>query len=294
MSEERSVFFRLRSVPFYVIHLGCLAVFFVPFSWQYVVLAVGLYYLRMFGITAGYHRYFAHKSYKTSRFFQFIMAFLGSMALQKGVLWWAGHHRTHHRFSGTEMDIHAPETRGFFWSHVGWILSDKYEETPLDRIKDFTDYPELMWLNRNWFVPPALMAIVLWSVGGFPAFVWGFVVSTVTLYHGTFVINSLCHMFGRRRFDTIDDSRNSLILALVTLGEGWHNNHHYYQAAARQGMYWWEIDVSYYVLRLLSLFGIVWDLKGYPESVYKIAEERLGISSRVPDVTILTTSTRVS
>lgn len=269
MSAIRAHHFRSKSVPFYAIHLGVIAAFFVPFEWSYLAVAVGLYYLRMFGITAGYHRYFSHRSYKTSRPMQFILAILGSLSCQKGVLWWAAHHRTHHRYSGTEKDVHAPEQKGFWWSHVGWILDPKSDDIEWSNIKDFSKFPELKWLNTYFLVPPLLLAAILWAIGGFPLFIWGFVISTVAGFHGTFVINSLCHMFGRRRFKTVDDSRNSLILALVTLGEGWHNNHHHYQASARQGMYWWELDGSYMILKMMSWLGLVWDLKTYPEQLYQ-------------------------
>jgi stearoyl-CoA desaturase (delta-9 desaturase) len=250
------------SLPFFVIHaIAFVGVFLVGFRWWYPLLAVGMYYLRMFGVTAGYHRYFAHRSYKTSRIFQFLLAFLAESSTQKGALWWAGHHREHHRTSDSVDDIHSPVQRGFWWSHVGWILTDKYDPTPEHRIKDFAKYPELRFLNRHYWLPPTVFGVFLFLIGGWPVAMWGFFVSTVMLWHGTFTINSLSHVFGKRRYPTGDDSRNNWLLALLTMGEGWHNNHHHFAAAARQGFYWWEIDLSYYVLRLLAVFGLVWDLK---------------------------------
>jgi stearoyl-CoA desaturase (Delta-9 desaturase) len=255
------------SIPFFFVHLAALLVFFVPFSWGLVGLCVGLYALRMFAITAGYHRYFSHRSYKTSRAFQLVMAVLGLTSMQKGPLWWAAHHRHHHRHSDQHGDLHSPGLQGFLWAHVGWILSDQHNATHHERIADFARYPELRWLNKYHLVPGIGMAVLLFALGGLPALAWGFFLSTVLTWHVTFSINSLTHMFGRRRYRTKDDSRNSWILALLTLGEGWHNNHHYYKASTRQGFFWWEIDLSYYALRLLALAGLVWDLKEPPAKV---------------------------
>ena len=261
----------ISSLPFFAVHAACLAAFWTGVSWQAIALCVALYVSRCFGITGGYHRYFSHRSYRTSRAFQFVLAWLGCSAAQKGPLWWAAHHRHHHRHSDKEPDVHSPELEGFWWSHVGWILSSKYDATNFDAIKDFSHYPELRWLNRYHAVPPTLLAIGCYLWMGWQGLVWGFFVSTVLLYHGTFVINSLCHMFGRVRYKTTDESKNSLILALITLGEGWHNNHHYYAASARMGFFWWEIDVSYYTLKLLAVFGLIWDVKQPPPRVLAAA-----------------------
>ena len=267
VAEERYSF---SQVPFWGVHLAALVgVWWVGFSWWGVGLAIGLYYLRMFGITAGFHRYFAHRSYKTSRVTQFVLAWIGTMSAQKGVLWWASHHRWHHLYSDTPKDIHSPKQRGFWWAHVGWILCHRYDATDFKRIKDFAKYPELRWLNRYHLVPPLALAALLYVVGGLPALVWGFFVSTVALWHGTFFINSLAHVFGSRRYETSDTSRNSMLLALLTLGEGWHNNHHHYQSTANQGFFWWEIDVSYYVLRAMSWVGLVWDLRLPPARILR-------------------------
>jgi stearoyl-CoA desaturase (delta-9 desaturase) len=255
------------SIPFFAIHAACLAAFFVGFKWWYPLVALGLYYLRMFGITAGYHRYFSHRSYKTSRLFQLLLALLGTSATQKGVLWWAAHHRDHHKYSDLPEDIHSPVQRGLWWSHVGWILSSRYDRTKTERIQDFAKYPELRWLNRWYVLPPIALGFGLWLAGGWGLLVWGYFISTTLLYHGTFTINSLSHMFGRRRYQTTDDSRNNWALALITMGEGWHNNHHYYQSSANQGFFWWEVDMSYYLLRLLSYLGLVWDLRTPPRHV---------------------------
>jgi stearoyl-CoA desaturase (delta-9 desaturase) len=257
----------LKSLPFYLSHAAVLLVFVVPFSWSMVALAAALYAVRMFGITGGYHRYFSHRTYRTSRAFQFVMALVGAASMQKGPLWWAAHHRHHHRHSDQEGDLHSPGRQGFFWAHVGWILSTQHEETELQRVPDLAKYPELMWLDQWHAVPGVVLAVALYLWGGTPALVWGFFVSTVCCWHCTFMINSLTHMFGRRRYETKDDSRNSFLLAILTLGEGWHNNHHYWQSSTRNGFLWWEFDPTYYTLRALALFGIVWDLKEPPKHV---------------------------
>jgi stearoyl-CoA desaturase (delta-9 desaturase) len=252
---------------FFAVHVACLAAFWLPFSWSLVALAAGLYVLRMWAVTAGYHRYFSHRTFKTSRAFQCVLAVLGLLCVQKGPLWWAAHHRRHHRHSDQQGDIHSPGLQGFLWAHVGWILTTDHDATDYDRIADFARYPELRWLNHFHLVPPVALAGLLLALGGLPAFVWGFCISTVAVWHVTFSINSLTHMFGRRRYATKDDSRNNLWLALLTLGEGWHNNHHYFKSSTRQGFFWWEVDFTYYVLRALAAVGIVWDLKEPSEEV---------------------------
>lgn len=253
----------VKSIPFVLMHLAPFGALWTGVKLRDVILCVALYYVRMFFITAGYHRYFSHRTYRLGRFMQFIMAFGGATCAQKGVLWWAGHHRHHHKYSDMAEDIHSPR-RGFWWSHMGWILCNKYDATPSDKIKDFTKYPELRFLNRFHLLPPTLLGLAVFLYGGWSALWIGFFLSTVILYHGTFTINSLSHVFGSRRYQTTDTSRNSLLLALLTLGEGWHNNHHHYQGSANQGFFWWEVDISYYVLKALSWVGLVRDLKKPP------------------------------
>jgi len=257
----------IRSLPFIGMHLACFGALWTGVSWSAIALCVALYVIRMFGITGGYHRYFSHRSYRTSRWFQFVLAWIGCSAVQKGPLWWAGHHRHHHKYSDEDPDLHSPVLRGFWWSHVGWFLSARYDDTDFNAIKDFTKYPELVWLNDYHVVPGVVLAVACTAAMGWQGLVWGFFISTVLLYHGTFVINSLCHMMGTVRYQTDDESKNSLLLALITLGEGWHNNHHHYQSSTRQGFFWWEIDVSYYILRALSSIGLVWDLRTPPQTI---------------------------
>jgi stearoyl-CoA desaturase (delta-9 desaturase) len=265
----------LSAIPFFLVHLAPLAAFFVDVTWQDWVLCGVLYVTRMFCITAGYHRYFAHRTYKMGRVAQFVMAFGGTTALQKGPLWWASHHRIHHRYTDLDGDVHSPRD-GFWWSHVGWILSTKYKDTDLDGIKDFAKYPELRWLEkRNWIGPWAL-AVASLLLFGWGGLLIGFFLSTVLLWHGTFLVNSMAHIIGRRRYATPDTSRNSFLIALITGGEGWHNNHHYLPASVRQGFRWWEYDPTWYVLKGLAAIHVVRDLKNPPSRLLDQARVRDG------------------
>jgi len=251
----------LKCAPFVGLHLACLGAFLTGVNATALLLCGLTYFVRMFGITAGYHRYFAHRAYKTSRVGQFVLAWLGCSAVQKGPLWWAAHHRDHHRYSDTPADPHSPHQTSFWWSHVGWVLSKDHEYTPWEQIPDWSSYPELRWLDRWHWVPGLVLALLCWLSAGWAGLIWGFAISTVLVYHATFAINSLSHLIGRRRYATDDESRNNLFLALITLGEGWHNNHHHYQSSANQGFFWWELDISYCVIRLLSFVGLTWDLR---------------------------------
>ena len=270
------------SLPFFAMHAVCLFAFWTGVTWWAAGACALLYIVRMFGITAGYHRYFSHASFKTSRPFQFCLAFLGASAAQKGPLWWASHHRHHHAHSDNPEDVHSPVQRGFWYSHVGWILGNKFHETNERLIAGLLKYPELRWLNRNHLMPPVILALAVTAFGywmqrvhpetGATAgqmLIWGFFIGTVLGYHGTFTVNSLAHVSGSRRFPTKDDSRNNLFIALIALGEGWHNNHHYAPSSERQGFFWWEIDVTHYALAALSWFGIVWDLQGPPKKIHE-------------------------
>ena len=270
----------VRIVPLLFLHLMCLGVFWVGWSWTAVVVAALLYFIRMFAITGFYHRYFSHKAFKTNRFWQFIFGAIGNASVQRGPLWWAAHHRHHHRFTDHEQDVHSPSRHGFWWSHIGWLTSKANFATNYKYVAEWAKYPELRWLNRYDTMIPVLLALVLYIFGalleyfapqlgtnGLQMLVWGFFISTTVLLHATVTINSLDHMFGNRRYDTRDTSRNNALLALITLGEGWHNNHHHYAVSACQGFFWWEIDITYYALVLLARLGIVSDLRSVPEQV---------------------------
>jgi stearoyl-CoA desaturase (delta-9 desaturase) len=260
---------------FLLLHLACFAAFWTGVTPRAVVLGVALYLVRIFAIGAGYHRYFAHRAFRTSRVFQFILAFMAQTSAQRGILWWAANHRRHHKHSDTELDVHSPVQRGFLYAHVGWIFVPRNNDTDYAMIRDMARYKELLWLNRQPYLPAALLALMTWLIAGLPGLVVGFCWSTVVLWHATFSINSLAHVVGRRRYVTGDESRNNWLLALLTMGEGWHNNHHAYQVSVRQGFRWWEFDPTYYVLRVLSWLGIVWDLHVPPKAVVR-GEHRLG------------------
>ncbi len=270
----------LRTLPFIGLHLACLGIVVVGASPVAVGIAVLLYGLRMFAITGFYHRYFSHRTFRTGRTAQFLFALLAASAIQRGPLWWAAHHRHHHAHADDEHDVHSPRQQGFLWSHMGWFLCRANFRTRTELVQDWAAFPELRFLDRYDALTPALLGIGLFALGeglaalrpdlgtnGPQLLVWGFAVSTVVLYHATFTVNSLAHVWGRRRYATRDDSRNNVWLALITLGEGWHNNHHHYPGSARQGFYWWEIDPTYYVLRLLAWVGVVHDLKPIPPGV---------------------------
>ncbi|MGL6289107.1 MAG: acyl-CoA desaturase [Silanimonas sp.] len=276
----------LRVIPFIGLHLACLGVIWVGISPFAVAVAVALYALRMFAITGFYHRYFSHKAFRTSRPVQFLFGVVGASSVQRGPLWWAAHHRQHHRASDTEADPHSPKLKGFWYSHMGWFLTRGAFRTDLDAVKDLAKFPELRLLDRFDILVPVLLALGLFALGGWletaaPALetsgpqllVWGFFVSTVVLFHVTVTINSFAHRFGRRRFATRDDSRNNWFLALLTFGEGWHNNHHHYPGSARQGFRWWEFDVTFYTLKAMSALRLVWDLKPVPEAFRKPTAE---------------------
>ena len=267
----------LRVIPFVLLHVACFALFWVGYSHFALGFAISLYAIRMFAITGFYHRYFAHKAFQTSRVGQFIFAILGATAVQRGPLWWASHHRNHHAHSDDETDAHSPIQHGFLWSHIGWFLSRANFTTKLERVKELAQFPELRFIDRFDVIVPIVFALSIFGLGellsetaphldtnGWQLLVWGFVISTVVLYHATFSVNSLAHTWGQRRYATRDHSRNNFFIALLTLGEGWHNNHHHYPGSASQGFYWWEVDFTYYGLRILESTGLIWNLRKIP------------------------------
>lgn len=264
-----------NTIAFILVHLVPIAAIWTGVTTTSVVLAVVLYVVRMFGITAGYHRYFSHRSFKTSRLVQFLFAALAMSSAQKSALWWAALHRHHHRHSDLEEDVHSPLHRGFFYSHVGWIFDKKHADTRVDEVPDLTKYPELRFLDRYQLVPAIALGILCYFIDGWSGVVIGFFASTVVLYHGTFFINSLAHVYGDQRYVTGDTSRNNWWLAVITLGEGWHNNHHAYQRSTRQGFRWYEFDPTYYALKAMSWVGLVWDLGEPPREVVR-NERRVG------------------
>jgi stearoyl-CoA desaturase (delta-9 desaturase) len=270
-----------RLLPYILMHAGCLLVIFVGWSWTALAVCAVMYALRMFAITGFYHRYFSHRTFKTTRPMQFIFGVLGCSAVQRGPLWWAAHHREHHRHSDDEHDLHSPRQHGFLWAHMLWFLSPDNTPTNVKAVPDLIKFPELRWIDRYDGVVPAALATLTFAIGwgiaklwpdsgtsGLQVLAWGFFISTIICYHATYTINSLSHVWGRKRFQTGDDSRNNFVLAILTFGEGWHNNHHHFPGSVRQGFYWWEIDLTYYTLWALSKIGIVWDLNPVPKRVY--------------------------
>ena len=269
LSPKHIAFF----TPLVLVHLGCGLVFLV--GWSSIAIAVCLITgaLQIFGITAGYHRLLAHRSFKTSQIFQFILALFGVLAGQNGPLWWVGHHRHHHRYSDWDDDVHSPQ-RGFFWSHMGWLFSPRCVPVRHELVRDLARRRELRLLQRYYYACNLGYALVLYAIGdtwryfdptaatsGVQLLIWGSMISTVCVYHSIWSANSFCHRYGTRRFPTSDDSRNNFLVSLVTFGDGWHHNHHYCPYSARHGFSWWEIDLNFAILRLLACIGIVWDLK---------------------------------
>jgi stearoyl-CoA desaturase (delta-9 desaturase) len=265
---------------FWIVQASALLVFAVPFRWEYTALWAASHFVRAIGLTLCFHRYLAHRSFRMNRAAQFAWAFIGTAAMQKGPLWWAGHHVNHHKYADRDGDPHSPMVSGVYYAHIGWFLNDtKYDkiEGTNPVIRDFSRVPELAWLDRFFYVPPLVMAAALALAGGLPWLVWGFCLPTMTLAHATFCINTVNHMFGSRRFETVDESRNNAITAFFAAGEGWHNNHHRYQRAARNGFYWWEFDPTWYVIRAMAALGLAWDVQAVPKRIY---EEARAIKSR--------------
>ena len=273
-----------RCVPYILIHLGALLVFFTPFAWPCFVVVLISYASRMFAITAFYHRYFSHRTFKTNRVVQFLGAFVACASGQRGPLWWAAHHRMHHRHSDTEHDSHSPHHKNFLWSHTLWFMTDYALPTFLKEIPDWVKFKELRFINRYDWIAVLFLALGCYFLGEWATFeawtgmnglsmlAWGFFLPTVLLYHATFSVNSLTHMFGKKKYETGDESRNNWFVSIITFGEGWHNNHHFFPGSARQGFSPWEIDPTYYGLRLLSFLGLVSNLRPVPAWVKEKAK----------------------
>jgi stearoyl-CoA desaturase (delta-9 desaturase) len=275
---------------FWLVQASALLIFVVQFRWAYVGLWAASHFLRAIGLTLAYHRYYAHRAFKMGRVTRFVWTLIGTAAMQKGPLWWAGHHVNHHKFADREGDAHSPMVSGVYYAHLGWFLNDtKYDRVEATNpvIRDFSTVPEIAFLDRFFGVPPLMMAVALYLAGGVPWVVWGFCLPTMTLAHATFAINSINHMFGSRRFETVDESRNNPLTAFFAAGEGWHNNHHRFQRAARNGFYWWEFDITWYVIRLMQAVGLAWDVQPVPKRIYEEARVRKAqrATRTVPSVT---------
>ena len=256
------------AVPILALHgLAIAGLFYFPITWKGVGLVLGSHYLRMWWLSSFSHRYFSHRSFKTSRAFQAFMALASTLTSQNSLLWWTGNHRHHHQFSDLPEDLHSPAQKGLWWAHMGWILSYRSNPTHWHLVKDLLKFPEIRWLNQHWRLVNAIAFAIILAVFGVTDTYWFTIMGTVVFFHGTFTINSLSHAWGTRRYKTSDTSRNNFLLALITMGEGWHNNHHHYMSSARQGFFWWEVDVSFYILKLLQFLGLVWDVREPPEHV---------------------------
>ncbi len=284
-----------RVLPYTIIHLMCFGVIWVGWSWPAVAVALFLYALRVFTLTAFYHRYFSHRSFKTGRVTQFIFGWIGCTSVQRGPLWWAAHHRHHHVHSDDPEDLHSPRQKGILWSHFGWFLTPRAEPTNLKFIPDFARYPELRWLDKFDLVPPLLLGLGLFGLGALLAFcgvatsglqmlIWGMFISTVAVYHVTYLVNSATHLIGRRRYETKDDSKNSMVIALLTFGEGWHNNHHYYPNSVRQGFFWWEIDITWYILKFMAACGLVWEMRPVPKRILQGQPRKVPVPAKAAPV----------
>ena len=248
-----------------------------------VALAVAalLFFLRAFALAAGFHRYFAHRAFRATRPTEIALAVAGTCAAQMGPLWWAAHHRRHHRESDRPGDVHSPIVGGLFWAHMGWLLSDRHTRTAIEEVPDLARDPLLRWLDRWHFVPTLALAAACFALGaglarvapqlgtsGAQMLVVGFLWSTLALSHTTFAVNSIGHRFGTRRYETGDHSRNNAFLALISLGEGWQNNHHRFPGAARAGFFAWEFDPTWWMLRALAALGLVSQLRPVPAEAY--------------------------
>jgi stearoyl-CoA desaturase (delta-9 desaturase) len=268
-------------VVFWAVQVSALLAFRVPFTWMMLGLWAASHFLRAIGLTLSFHRYFAHRAFQMNRGARFVWAFIGTAAMQKGPLWWAGHHVNHHKYADRDGDPHSPAISGVYYAHIGWFLNDARHdriEASNPVIRDFGKLPEIAWLDRYYAVPPLALAAAMYWIGGLQWLVWGFCVPTMTLAHATFAINTVNHMFGSRRFETLDDSRNNVLTAVFAAGEGWHNNHHRYQRAARNGFYWWEFDPTWYAIRAMAAIGLAWDVRPVPVRIY--AEARASSRSR--------------
>jgi stearoyl-CoA desaturase (delta-9 desaturase) len=251
---------RLSVVPFVIFHAMPVLVVFTGVTRRAVFLAVVCYLVRLVAITAGYHRYFSHRTYRIGRTRQFLLALIGLTAVQRGPLWWAGNHRAHHRYSDSDRDPHSA-ARGFWWSHVGWILSAQHANANHALVPDLAKYPELRFIDRHDWIGPCALGVGCFLLGGWSGLIIGFFASTIVLWHVTFMINSLAHIWGRQPYATNDTSRNSLALALLTFGEGWHNNHHHNPTSCRQGFRWYQIDITYVLLRAAGACRLVTDIR---------------------------------
>ena len=269
------------TMPFVLVHVSCLLVFFVGVSWFALAFSALVYMVRGVGITGFYHRKLSHHAFKTSRTVQFIGAWCGTMAAQGGPLWWVAHHRRHHHTSDLEGDLHSPTVHNLRTAHYGWLMEPSADPTHLDDVQDLAKYPELRWLDNNAAVPLLALAVSTWLAGilfgrvmpwtntdGPQLMVWSFLIGTVAIWHATFAINSFCHRFGKHPHDTADASTNNWLFGILALGEGWHNNHHTFPGSARQGYSRAQVDFTHGVIRMLERLKLAGDLHPVPDRLW--------------------------
>ena len=249
----------VTSIALILLHIGAITALFM-FTWRALAVTIFLYWMTIcLGISMGYHRLHTHRSYQVPRVLEYFFAVCGALTLEGGPIFWVATHRIHHQKSDQPGDPHSPR-EGAWWSHVGWIL---FGETNHNNTRvmgkyapDLMKHPFYVWLNNYHWVPLAVLGAVLLAVGGLPVFLWGICVRVVFGLHSTWLVNSATHLWGSRRFNTRDDSRNSWWVALLTFGEGWHNNHHAHPTSARHGLAWYEFDISWIQIRILKFLGI--------------------------------------
>ena len=254
----------ITTIVLILLHIGAVAALFV-FSWRVFAAAVFLYWMTVaLGISMGYHRLHTHRSYQIPRFLEYFFAVCGALTLEGGPIFWVATHRLHHQKSDQPGDPHSPRD-GAWWSHVGWILLGETNHNNTRVLSkyapDLAKYKFYVWLNNYHWVPLTVLGVLLYAIGGLPLFLWGGCLRVVVGLHSTWLVNSATHMWGRRRFETRDDSRNSWWVALLTFGEGWHNNHHAHPTSARHGLAWYELDHSWILISVLKFFGIAKSVK---------------------------------
>ena len=274
----RPVWYRVTRIalslsPLLAVHFALVAIPFVEFTWWSVLAIFVVTRIVGLGVTVGLHRYFSHHSFKTSRGFQFLLAFAGCTALQKGPLWWAIHHRLHHRHSDRPDDPHSPVVSGFWYGHVGWLFSRDLMNPDPTVVRDLTRYPELVWLDRFWMLPGLLLAATAYALLGMNGLLYGYCLSVVFVFQVTFAVNSIGHLWGPQRDATGEGSRNNMLLGYLAMGDGWHNNHHRAPSSARHGFAWYELDIAYQFIKFLNLVGLAWDVKQPPTSIMRTPSE---------------------
>ncbi len=235
------------------------------FNWHAIAVAFVLYWITGgLGITLGFHRLVSHRSFQTPKWLEYCLVFCGTLACQGGPIEWIGLHRIHHKFSDTEPDPHD-SNKGFWWSHMGWMLSQNPSSKEVPRFtQDIINDPVYQFFQKYFIPIQVVLGLILYSFGGWPFVIWAIFVRLVVVFHCTWFVNSATHKFGYQSYESEDNSKNCWWVALLTFGEGWHNNHHAYQYSARHGLRWWEIDLTWMTISLLQSLGLATSVKLAP------------------------------